>query len=287
MISKNTSRSELDIKSSSVKKTKKFNQDYQSEDNLDVLNQYLIDSQIKESLNKQKLYQSKRENEALREQLQELEARKKKLEAARDINQKFFKKNEVEISSLRKPLEDIQYISDSAYHHEPYEALRLKIKTTVSENRQEIDNLLEKQPKYEEILITSDPTLEKILELLRSQILIFKEEMIQKEKSYRNMQDRYQTEFEMLSEQHTGIKGKIDELTQERKDDMLRKYQLERKIAYLEADVELGDGYVNAQKLALMAAQEINQKIKKADHNNQFNSLNSKIQRRLNSTKPI
>ena len=275
-----------EIKLASLKKTKRFQQDYQTEENLEKLKVYLTDSEIKESQNKQKLYQSKRENEALREQLRELEANRKKLEVAKDINQKFFKKYESEIVSLRKPLED-QSIFTEMFSNDSHEALRKKIKETQQSNREELDVILERQPKYEEILQTSDASLSKILELLKGQVMIFKEEMTQKEKSYRHMQDRFQSEFDVLSEQHNNIKTQILLMNNTKKQDMKKKFSLERKIGYLEADVELGNGFVDAQKLALSAAQEINLKIQKADRNNSLNDLNSRIQQRIAATKPI
>jgi hypothetical protein len=273
------------MKTGASKRNKKFQQDYQNESSSEVLQNFLIDSQIKETQNKQKLYQLKRENEALKDQLQELEEQKKKLEVAKDINQKFFKKNECEILSLKKPLDDQSFITDSMYTHESHESLRKKMKDIITEYRNEIDGLIERTPDIQEVLKSDDQGLSRILELLKAQASIYKEEMVQKEKAYRSMQDRYHGEFEMNSENHKNIRGKIQELAQDKRSDMLKKYALERKIAYVEADVELGNGYVNAQKLALTAAEEISRKIIKADNTKSLSALSTKLQRKIASSK--
>ena len=287
MQSRHSFRSTPELKSTGMSKTKKFQQDYQTEENPEVLSQFLLDSQLKESQNKQKLYQTRREGESLRETLVELETQRKKLEFSKDINQKFFKKNESEIISLRKSLEDPHFITETLCSSDSHELLRKKIKEMYSEYRQELDRLFEKQPDFNNVLQTSDKDLGMILELLKSQISIFNEDMIQKEKAYRHMEDRYQSEFDILSEQHQEITKKINDLAQDKKSDMQRKYLLERKIAYLEADVEVGTGYMNAQKLALSAANEVNNKIQKADTTKSLTALSTKIQRRINATKQI
>lgn len=285
MFSKTSSNSTPDMKTGASKRNKKFQQDYQNESNSEVLQNFLIDSQIKETQNKQKLYQLKRENEALKDQLQELEEQKKKLEVAKDINQRFFKKNEGEILNLKKPLDDQNYITDSMYTHESHELLRKKMKDIITEYRNEIDGLIERTPDIQEVLKSDDQGLSRILELLKAQASIYKEEMVQKEKAYRSMQDRYHGEFDMNSENHKTIRGKIQELAQDKRSDMLKKYALERKIAYVEADVELGNGYVNAQKLALTAAEEISRKIIKADNTKSLSALSTKLQRKIASSK--
>ncbi|OMJ92938.1 hypothetical protein SteCoe_4150 [Stentor coeruleus] len=285
MLSKSSSNSTPDMKVGTSKRNKKFQQDYQNESNIEVLHNFLIDSQIKETQNKQKLYQLKRENEALKDQLQELEEQKKKLEVAKDINQRFFKKNETEILSLKKPLDDQNYITDSIYTYESHESLRKKMKDIISEYRNEIDGLTDRIPDIQEVLKSDDPGLSRILDLLKAQASIYKEEMVQKEKSYRSMQDRYHGEFDMNNENHKTIRGKIQELSQDKRSDMLKKYALERKISYVEADVEFGNGYINAQKLALTAAEEINRKIQKADNTKSLNALSTKIQRKITSNK--
>lgn len=287
MFSKTGSRSTSELKFPTKSKGKNFQQDYQNEENPEVLNQFLLDSQIKETQNKQKLYQSRRENEGLKETLNELEAQKKKLEFAKDINQKFFKKNENEMASLRKPLEGPNFALGNLSSSETHEALREKIKEMQSKNRQELDGLIEKYPDFDRILNTSDQDLKQILDLIKVQISIFKEDLTQKERAYRHMQDRYQGEFDVLSEQHRNILVKIHELALDQKNDMQKKYLLERKIAYLEADVEVGNGYVNAQKLAMIAAKEVNSKIQKSDVTNSLNALSTRIQRRITATKPI
>ena len=167
------------------------------------------------------------------------------------------------------------------------EALRKNIRETQIEYHQEVDNQFEKLPDFERIFQSSDQDLGKIVELLKSQVLIFKEDMIQKERAYRHMQERYQNILEVHSEEHKAIRDKIAALAQDKKADMQKKYLLERKIAYLEADVELGNGYVNAQKLAINAAKEINIKIQKADNTKSLTALNTKIQRRITAIKPI
>ena len=287
MQSRPSSRSTPEFKLTGMSRTKKFQQDYQTEENPEILSQFLLDSQLKESQNKQRLYQTKREGEGLRETLVELEAQRKKLEFAKDINQKFFKKNESEILGLRKPLEDPQFITDTLCSSDSHELLRKKVKEIYTESRRELDSLLEKQPDFNKILQTSETDLGRILDLLKSQISIFTEDVMQKEQTYRHMQDRYQGEFDILSEQHQEITKKINDLAQDKKNDMQRKYGLERKIAYLEADVEVGTGYMNAQKLALSAAKEINNKIQKADTTKSLTALSTKIQRRINATKQI
>ena len=162
MNSQNLSRSTPDLYKVPRPKGKKFQQDYQAEENPEVLKQFLIDSQLKESQNKQKLYQTKRENEGLKEQLDELEAQKKKLEFAKDINQKFFKKNENEMISMRKPLEDQHFFTDNFMTSDSQEALRKKIRETQIEYHQEVDNQFEKLPDFERIFQSSDQDLGKI-----------------------------------------------------------------------------------------------------------------------------
>jgi hypothetical protein len=269
------------------KKTSKFQQDFQGEENPEVLNQFLTESQIKETQNKQKLYQIRRENEALKEQLSELQAQTRRLEVSKDVNQKYFKKNESEIFSLKKPLEENFFLTDAINSTDSQESLRKKTKEILSENRKEVDQLFETLPEITVKDTLAEGTIGKLLDLLKGQIQIYKEDMLQKEKAYRHMQDKFVGEFEMFSEEHREMLLKIEELSQDKKADMLRKYALERRIAYLEADVELGNGYVNAQKLALSAAREVSQKIQKSDNTKSLSALSNKIQRKIASTKPI
>jgi len=287
MLSKSGSFSTQDLKSRQLKKTSKFQQDFQTEENHEVLHNYLTDSQIKETQSKQRLYQLKRENEALKEQLEELNSQQRKLEVAKDVNQRYFKKNEIEIFSLKKPLEENFYITDAINSTDSHESLRKKTKEIITENRKEIDQLILNIPEINLPSELTQQTLGKLLELLKGQVEIYKEDMIQKEAAYRHMQDRYMNEFDQSSAQHKEIQGKIEELSEDKKADMLRKYALERRIAYLEADVELGAGYVNAQKLALSAAKEVSLKIQKSDTTKSLNALSSKIQRKIAATKPI
>lgn len=287
MLSKSGSFSTQDLKSRFNKKPSKFQQDFQTEDNPEVLNQYLTDSQIKETQSKQRLYQLKRENDALREQLEELNTQQRKLEVSKDVNQKYFKKNEVEIFSLKKPLEENILITDAINSTDCQESLRKKTKEIIEENRKEIDQFIETIPEIKLPDSPLDLTMSKLLELLKGQIEIYREDLLQKEVAYRHMQDRYMNEFDQSSGQHREIQLKIEELSQDKKADMLRKYALERRIAYLEADVELGAGYVNAQKLALSAAKEVSMKIQKSDTTKSLTALSSKIQRKIASTKPI
>ena len=252
-----------------------------------MLNQYLTDSQIKETQNKQKLYQIRRENEALKEQLQELQAQIRRLEVSKDVNQRYFKKNENEIFSLKKPLEENFFITDAINSIDSQESLRKKTKEIVNDNRKEIDSVLQNLPDLAIDASLADGTMGKLLELLKGQIEIYKEDMLQKEKAYRHMQDKFINETDILSAEHQEMIEKIEELSQDKKSDMLRKYALERRIAYLEADVELGNGYVNAQKLALSAAKEVSQKIQKSDNTKSLSALSNKIQRKIASTKPI
>lgn len=287
MLSKSGSFSTQDLKSRQLKKTSKFQQDFQTEENHEVLHNYLTDSQIKETQSKQRLYQLKRENEALKEQLEELNSQQRKLEVAKDVNQRYFKKNEIEIFSLKKPLEENFYITDAINSTDSHESLRKKTKEIITENRKEIDQLILNIPEINLPSELTQQTLGKLLELLKGQVEIYKEDMIQKEAAYRHMQDRYMNEFDQNSAQHKEIQGKIEELSEDKKADMLRKYALERRIAYLEADVELGAGYVNAQKLALSAAKEVSLKIQKSDTTKSLNALSSKIQRKIAATKPI
>ena len=287
MLSKSGSFSSQDLKSRVNKKSSKFQQDFQGEDNPDLLNQYLTDSQIKETQNKQKLYQIRRENEALKEQLQELQAQIRRLEVSKDVNQRYFKKNENEIFSLKKPLEENFFITDVINSIDSQESLRKKTKEIVNDNRKEIDSVLQNLPDLSIDASLADGTMGKLLELLKGQIEIYKEDMLQKEKAYRHMQDKFINEAEILSAEHQEMIEKIEELSQDKKSDMLRKYALERRIAYLEADVELGNGYVNAQKLALSAAKEVSQKIQKSDNTKSLSALSNKIQRKIASTKPI
>ena len=287
MLSKSGSFSTQDLKSRQLKKTSKFQQDFQTEENPEVLHNYLTDSQIKETQSKQRLYQLKRENEALKEQLEELNSQQRKLEVAKDVNQRYFKKNEIEIFSLKKPLEENFYITDAINSTDSHESLRKKTKEIITENRKEIDQLILNIPEINLPSELTQQTLGKLLELLKGQVEIYKEDMIQKEAAYRHMQDRYMNEFDQNSAQHKEIQGKIEELSEDKKADMLRKYALERRIAYLEADVELGAGYVNAQKLALSAAKEVSLKIQKSDTTKSLNALSSKIQRKIAATKPI
>lgn len=287
MLSKSGSFSSQDVKSRTYKKPSKFQQDFQGEDNPDLLNQYLTDSQIKETQNKQKLYQIRRENEALKEQLQELQAQIRRLEVSKDVNQRYFKKNENEIFSLKKPLEENFFITDAINSIDSQESLRKKTKEIVNDNRKEIDSVLQNLPDLAIDASLAEGTMGKLLELLKGQIEIYKEDMLQKEKAYRHMQDKFINETDILSAEHQEMIEKIEELSQDKKSDMLRKYALERRIAYLEADVELGNGYVNAQKLALSAAKEVSQKIQKSDNTKSLSALSNKIQRKIASTKPI
>ncbi|CAG9329446.1 unnamed protein product [Blepharisma stoltei] len=255
-----------------------------SEEQIENLNEALKETQVKEAFNRQKLFQVKRENEVLKEEVDKLLAYKKKLEKAKELNQKFFAKNEQEMLALRKNAEEAPVSND--YHHlkETLESLKKKAKDLQQKHQEELNSYIQSQPKIQSILQTSDPSIAKLLELLKGQIIIYQEQLSHKEKAYSSMQSRFQREAESLNEQCKAMKKEINDHFQQRKNDMKQIYAQERKLAYLEADIHLDENIYSAKEVAHNAAEQVLDHIQQADTSQTLNSFTSKLKRKLKPT---
>lgn len=251
------------------------------EDQLVNYNEVLKDAYANEAVNRQKLQQVKRENEGIKEEIDQLLAYRKKLEKAKNLNQRFFSKNEQEVISLRKDLEE-EPISNDYYHlKETLDALKKKAKDLQYKHQEELNSYITSQPKIQNILQTNDPNLTKLLELLKGQIMIYQEQLIHKENAYSSMQQRFQREGVSLTEQIKSTKNEIKDHVQQRKSDMKQIYAQERKLAYLEADIHLDENLFSAKEVAQVAAEQVLDHITQADTQQTLNSLTKKLKRKI------
>ena len=263
--------------SNSLRNTNRRSSNQEGED---CLHEKLKDLQIREAIDRQRLIDTKKSNEKLREELNGLRSQVTQLEKAREINQTFFQKNEKHLATLKKRIDKETGTLNLGTKNE-FESLLTQIRMVQEDHRESVNGYTGSS-----IDISTDEYSDRILLVLKSQLQIAFQQLCQKEQDHDSLHQKYYQSWVNLNTETESLVSDIKKLVAERKLDIQAISVLERKKIMLEAGLNLQTESVNSHDLVNNYASSVIEKIQESDVQHNLDPLAKKLRRNTRSRVP-
>lgn len=250
--------------------------DTSSLSHFDQMNEQLKELQIREALDKQKLIETKKQNDKLKEELTGMKSYVSQLEKAREINQGFFGENDRNLTKLKKKINREASHYPGSGSKSDFETLITKIRELQEDHKESINYYLKAPPD-----VPVEEGADKLIKLLRDQINLFHQQLVQRQYAHEALHQRYYQSWLSVDSEIDSLVGDIRKLVGERKQDLQTIYKLERKKAMLEAGLNLQPESINAHELAMRVASKVIDNIQESDSQKALDGVSKRLQRKL------
>lgn len=196
------------------------------------LEEQLKELHIREALDKQKLLESKKQNEVLRKELTELRSEVSQLEKARELNQDFFTANDRSLAQLKKRM-----TKDPGTHNagnkSDFETLISKIRALQEDHKEAVSYFLAQPPN-----IPESQDADQFTRVLKEQFELFHQQLQQRQQAHEALHQRYYQSWVSVDSEIDSLINDVKRLVAERKQDLQTIHKLGRRQAMLEAGLD-------------------------------------------------
>lgn len=235
------------------------------------LKEYLQDLQVKDAQHRQELNDAKRLNAKFKQQVSDLQDKLNRLEHGKSLNQEFFSQYDSEILKNKDGKKSATIMTSIQEQHNDLDNIQTQIKEIKKKQTTELALFDKAQSFKERIPDSANPSTQQLLELLKSQLNIYEEQLKQTESACKTAETRYDQQLESFHKTIQEKREEIEEGYKERVVDITKILQNERKIAYHEAHLELSDNLCSAEETAIQASENVLNKLKLKSGSNLLN----------------
>jgi hypothetical protein len=232
------------------------------------LKEYLKDLQLKDARHKQELNDAKRLNSKYKQQIAELQDRMSRLEHGKSLNQDFFSQYDSEILRNKDAKTTTSIMTSVHEQQNDLDNIQTQIKEIKKKQATELALFDKAQSFKEKIPESVNPNTQRLLELLKSQLHIYEEQLKQTDSACKTAESRYEQQLDSINRSIKEKREEIVESYKERVIDLTTILQNERKIAYSEASLELSSSLCSAAETAIKASENVLNRLKQKSGSN-------------------